>query len=256
MLRVTLIGSLFTVLVSGPATAQQGKEEYKRLHGTWRMTSGEGDVGDAKKFEIRFAGDKITYWVDGKVALEGILEVVEPTKHAKRAKWNWDGGLTDRVIYFMVGDDTLVTCWTHEGTEWPTVFATGNKDGGSLALRLEAREIMPRTVGTSVLEWWRTRMGKTGRENGGERGGGTGTFWNKIPNQPLQQTGPLQVQGSCRSLRGPAASLCVRQQTQNLPSRGDCDGSSFLAGCCRLGNGALPGAASMHKARRPKPMTK
>jgi uncharacterized protein (TIGR03067 family) len=115
---------------SGPVAAQEKREDYQRLQGTWRMTSSEGPLENHKQFDIRFAGEKITYWIDGRFSLAGTLEVLEPAGQ-KRATWKWSDGRTDRVIYHFAGQDQLVACWTHSGTEWPTAFATGKTGGGS-----------------------------------------------------------------------------------------------------------------------------
>jgi hypothetical protein len=127
MIRTAFIALLLTFLLHGLAAAQ---DDHKRFHGTWRMTSYEGDIGDNKKYEVRFAAGQVTWLIDGKVTLEGKCHIAEPTKHAKRGLWKWDNGVTDAFIYFFVGEDTLVTCWRYNSPDWPTVFATGGTECG------------------------------------------------------------------------------------------------------------------------------
>jgi uncharacterized protein (TIGR03067 family) len=112
--------------------------EIKPFVGTWLRTSFEENgkkhpPDESKKFTATFRKDGTLTFSENKTVLtEGEFFVyAEGTKTPKQVRWDWKGEVTDRVIYSFEGEDKLVTCWTRQGTKWPTRFATGSPEGGT-----------------------------------------------------------------------------------------------------------------------------
>jgi uncharacterized protein (TIGR03067 family) len=144
MYRIAVLTSVVFLLggAGSPTTQQQDgkavKEELKLVQGVWKPVSAEneGKELDPKEddWTLKFWGDKVVQLRNGKVHVEGKVEIAKPTKTCRRAYWKYTNvEVNNSVIYFFVGRDTLVTCWNGSDAtiaEWPTGFTTGSPGTG------------------------------------------------------------------------------------------------------------------------------
>jgi uncharacterized protein (TIGR03067 family) len=143
MSRLAVLAAIFVASAAALATAQAPddkvvKAELERLQGVWKPMSAEyeGKPYDMKEEgrTLTISGDKVVQRLKDKVHVEGQVEIASPAKAVKRAYWKHaDAKVNNSVIYFFVGDDTLVTCWRGKDEtipEWPTGFTTDSAEAG------------------------------------------------------------------------------------------------------------------------------
>ena len=128
-----------TIAHAGEIGENTMEADLECLQGSWQPISAEykGKAIDPKEHDwtLEFAAGRVVQLRRGKVHVEGSVQVVKPGPSSKRAYWKYTNvDVTDAVIYFFVGRDTLISCWSGEQRnvpEWPTEFSTRSPKGGS-----------------------------------------------------------------------------------------------------------------------------
>ena len=142
LLMIPLVG---LALAAAEAAENAGKEELKRLQGTWRMVSVEVDgkkipEEDLKQMAVVFRGDAYTV-KQGDTEVEKGTQKVDPTKKPKTIDAHIlegpDKGKDQLGIYELNGD-ALKVCFAAPGQERPKEFAS--KPGSKHELGMFKRE--------------------------------------------------------------------------------------------------------------------
>ena len=136
---------LASALAAGVSAQDPGKDDLKRLEGTWRMVSGEADGKKApeeelKKIKVIFKGDAYTVMSDGRVEEKG-TQKLDPTKKPKTIDYTMTEGPTKGKTHlgiYELDGDTVKFCFAAPGGDRPTDFTA--KEGSQRTLSVWKRD--------------------------------------------------------------------------------------------------------------------
>jgi uncharacterized protein (TIGR03067 family) len=133
-MRLAIMGSLACILIAGITTAQDAKDDLKKMAGKWKVVVNETDGKPLPKELIdKFAstliveGDKYKVYFGDKLADEGTMKL-DAAKNPKEIDATPSKNPAMKGIYKIDGD-TMTVCFSKPGGDRPAEFKSKEGTG-------------------------------------------------------------------------------------------------------------------------------